>query len=63
MRYDLETQVLTIVYRGNRERYRYFGVPVEEWSAFQAAASKGTYLNTVFKERGYRCERVEKPKR
>lgn len=59
MRYDAVARELVIVYRGGRGRYRYFGVPAEEWAGFQAAASKGTYLNTVFKERGYRYERVK----
>jgi KTSC domain len=34
--------------------YRYFDVPTEEYAAFMAAESKGTYLNQVFKPRGYR---------
>ena len=58
MHYDAERRVLMIVYRGDRGRYRYFDVPPEEWEAFRAAKSKGTYLNEVFKERGYRYERV-----
>ena len=60
MHYDEHTAVLTIVYRGSRGRYRYFDVPADVWSAFQAAPSKGTFLNTVFKEKGYRYERVRK---
>jgi len=58
MQYDAERQVLMIVYRGNRGRYRYFDVPSGEWEAFRAAKSKGTYLNEIFKERGYRYEKV-----
>jgi hypothetical protein len=34
--------------------YRYFDVPEEEYVAFMAAESKGTYLNQVFKPQGYR---------
>ena len=59
MRYDAESRTLMIVYRGNRGRYRYFDVPAEEWEAFRAAPSKGAYLNGIFKERGYRYERVK----
>ena len=33
--------------------YRYFDVPAEEYAAFMAAESKGTYLNQVFKLREY----------
>ena len=64
MRYDPRERILMIVYRGSRERYRYFGVPPEIWKAFQAAPSKGTYLNEVFKDCGFRYERVyEEPRR
>lgn len=58
MQYDADGRTLMIVYRGNRGRYRYFDVPPEEWKAFRAAKSKGTYLNGIFKERGYRYEKV-----
>jgi hypothetical protein len=56
MRYDPEARVLTIVYRGKRGTYRYFDVPAEEYAAFRSAASKGAYLNEVFKAKGYRYE-------
>ena len=59
MHYDERTRALTVVYRGGRGRYRYFEVPPEEWAAFRAAPSKGTYLNTVFKEKNFRYERLE----
>jgi len=59
MHYNPETRVLMIVYRGDRGRYRYFDVTPEEWSGFQAAPSKGSYLNGVFKERGHRYEKVQ----
>ena len=49
--------MLTIVYRGRRGIYRYFDVPSEEYAAFRAAPSKGTYLNEIFKTRQYRYER------
>ena len=58
MNYNAVERVLMIVYRGNRGRYRYFDVPPEEWASFQAASSKGAYLNEVFKEKGYRYEKV-----
>lgn len=58
MQYDPERRTLMIVYRGNRGRYRYFDVPPEEWEAFRAARSKGTYLNETFKDRKYRYEKV-----
>ena len=58
MHYNEGTRVLTMVYHGSRGKYRYFDVPPEEWAAFQAAPSKGTYLNEVFKARNYRYEKV-----
>lgn len=58
MHYDEPSRVLTMIYRGNRGKYRYFDVPPEEWAAFQAAPSKGTYLNEVFKARNFRYEKV-----
>jgi KTSC domain-containing protein len=60
MSYNAETRTLTIVYRGKRGTYRYFDVPPEEFAAFRAAPSKGTYLNEVFKTRQYRFERQQK---
>jgi hypothetical protein len=61
MHYDETALTLEIVYRGGRGRYRYFGVPAWEWTAFQAAESKGTYLNEVFKTHGYRYEKLASP--
>ena len=43
--------------------YRYFDVPPEDYAAFMAANSKGTYLNEVFKPRSYRCDIVRHEKR
>jgi len=34
-------------------------VPPEEHAAFMAAESKGTYLNEVFKPKGYRYDIVQ----
>jgi hypothetical protein len=45
---------LEIEFRASGDVYRYFDVPTEEYAAFMAAESKGTYLNQVFKPRGYR---------
>jgi hypothetical protein len=45
---------LEIKFRESGDVYRYFDVPGEEYAAFMAAESKGTYLNEVFKARGYR---------
>ncbi len=59
MRYDADRHILMIVYRNDRGRYRYFDVPPKEWEAFRAAKSKGSYLNEVFKQQGYRYERVD----
>ncbi len=45
---------LEIKFRASGDVYRYFDVPREEYAAFMAAESKGTYLNQVFKPREYR---------
>jgi hypothetical protein len=45
---------LEIEFRESGDVYRYFDVPEEEYAAFMAAESKGTYLNQVFKPREYR---------
>ena len=58
MRYLPEARVLVIVYRGRRGTYRYFDVPLEEWTAFRTSGSKGTYLNEAFKAKNYRYEKV-----
>jgi len=53
-----EDHVLEVEFRQTGEIYRYFDVPHEEYAAFLAAESKGTYLNQVFKGRGYRYIRI-----
>lgn len=63
MHYDPARSVLTVVFQGHRGKYRYFGVPPTEWAAFEAAASKGTYLNEIFKPKGYRFEKVSDQER
>ena len=63
MNYNAAQRVLTIVYRGSRGRYHYFDVPADEWECFRLAPSKGTYLNEIFKAKGYRYEKAaESPK-
>lgn len=52
--YDARRKILEVEFRESGEVYRYFDVPAEEYKAFLAADSKGTYLNQQFKPRGYR---------
>ena len=59
MRYERRARTLDVVFRSSGEVYRYFGVPLSVWRAILRAPSKGTYLNTVFKEKGYGYEKVE----
>ena len=57
--YDLRKHELELEFRESGEVYRYFGVPPEEHAAFMAARSKGTYLNQIFRPRGYRYRLVQ----
>jgi hypothetical protein len=52
--YRAAERELEIEFRASGDVYRYFDVPAEEYAAFMAAESKGTYLNQVFKLREYR---------
>jgi hypothetical protein len=62
MRYLPEFRTLVIAFRGRRGTYRYFDVPMEEWTTFRASGSKGTYLNEVFKAKNYAYEKLaDKP--
>jgi hypothetical protein len=54
---------LEIEFRGSGDVYRYFDVPAEEYAAFLAAESKGTYLNQVFKPREHRYVAVAEGKK
>jgi hypothetical protein len=54
---------LEIEFRASGDVYRYFDVPAEEYAAFMAAESKGTYLNQVFKPREYRYVVVSEGKK
>jgi hypothetical protein len=51
--YEPQRRELEIEFRESRDVYRYFEVPVDDFDEFLAAKSKGTYLNHVFKTRGY----------
>lgn len=51
--YDSAKQELGIEFHSGKV-YLYFDVSAEEHEAFMAAESKGIYLNTVLKSRGYR---------
>ena len=59
MRYEPAMHRLLISFRGGRGVYCYFDVPLDTWNAFRAAPSKGTFLNSVFKEGGYGYERLD----
>jgi hypothetical protein len=45
---------LEIEFRQSGDIYLYFGVSADEYAAFMAAESKGTYLNQVFKAKEHR---------
>lgn len=51
--YEPEPRKLEIEFRQSGDVYLYSEVPVEEYEAFMAADSKGTYFNKVFKPKGY----------
>src|SRR5919201_944795 len=50
--YDACNSVVEVEYR-NGSIYRYFEVPVEDYDELKNAASIGTYLNQVFKKKGF----------
>lgn len=56
--YDPQLRVLELEFRQSGDIYQYFDVPAEEYAAFLAAESKGTYLNQQFNPRGYRYQRL-----
>ncbi len=58
--YEAARCELEIEFRESGDVYRYSDVPKEEYAAFLAADSKGTYLNQVFKLRDYRYVRVSR---
>ncbi len=51
--YDTLKRELGIRFHGSGKVYLYFDVPHREYQEFMAAKSKGTYLNQVFKMKGY----------
>lgn len=51
--YDTLKRELGIRFRDSGKAYFYLDVPPEEYDAFMSASSKGTYLNQVFKLKGY----------
>jgi KTSC domain len=61
--YEPVRRELEIEFRESGDVYRYFDVPGEEHAAFMAAGSKGTFLNQVFKLRGYRYVVVSEGKK
>ncbi len=56
--YAPQERVLELEFRQSGEVYQYFDVPAEEYTAFLAAGSKGTYVNQQLKPRGYRYRRL-----
>jgi hypothetical protein len=58
--YEPRRRELEIEFRDNRDVYLYFDVPAEEYAAFMAAKSKGTYLNQVFKPKEHRYKIVRR---
>lgn len=61
--YEPLERELDLEFRASREIYRYFDVPPEEHTAFLSAESKGTYLNEMFKPKGYRYLIIEPEKK
>jgi hypothetical protein len=61
--YDRKRCELEIEFRSSGNVYRYFEVPMEEFTEFLAAESKGTYLNQVFKMHSYPYVLVRKGRR
>jgi 2-C-methyl-D-erythritol 2,4-cyclodiphosphate synthase len=60
MGYDPSRHELEIEFGDTGDIYLYFKVPPEEYQAFMAEDSKGTYLNRVFKAREYRYRVIRK---
>jgi hypothetical protein len=63
MGYDPLAKLLDIEFKKDGDIYRYFDVPASEYEAFMEAPSKGIYLNTELKKRGYFCEIIGNSKR
>ena len=58
--YDAVRRELHIEFRESGDVYSYFDVPADEYEAFLAAESKGTYLNEIFKPRNYKYRVVSR---
>ena len=58
MGYAPKERILELEFRETGDLYDYFDVPPEGYAAFRCAESKGTYLNHVFKLRGYLFLRI-----
>ena len=52
--YEAPRRELEIEFLDSGDVYRYLEVSRDEHAAFMAAASKGAYLNHVFKHKGHR---------
>jgi KTSC domain len=63
MHYEPLRQELMIEFRVSGEVYRYFDVPIAEWQEFLEAESKGTHLNSVFKQKQHPYEKTDEPVR
>jgi KTSC domain len=63
MCYEPLRRELMIEFRASREVYRYFDVSNVEWLEFLEAESKGTHLNSVFKQKEHRYEKTDDPVR
>jgi phosphoribosylpyrophosphate synthetase len=58
MGYAAARRILEIEFHSG-DIYDYFDVPEQEYVAFRSAESKGTYLNQIFKPRGYLYIRIQ----
>jgi hypothetical protein len=58
MLYSPERRSLDIIFCDERGTCRYFAVGPEEWGEFKRAPSKGAFLNSSFKTRHPRFERL-----
>jgi hypothetical protein len=46
-----------VIFKGGRH-YVYSGVTTEVWEAFRSSESKGRFVNTEFKAKGYDCREL-----
>jgi hypothetical protein len=57
--YDTLKGELGVRFRESGRAYHYLDVPEREYQAFMTARSKGTYLNRVFKMKGYKYRKED----